>query len=148
MYDHILVDYNFFLFRFYIQIQNMDMVTVSPVFAVGMQHWGPLALQNNQPHIVLEEPTNPKDLNALAVYDGQMTKRGYICRRQAGGLCQMIRASQITGSIYLIPKESETSIRYVREGPSQEALLIFRVKTENKEEVKANILYHGFNKCY
>jgi len=50
------------------------MVTVSPAYAVGMQHWGPLTLQNNQPHIVFAELTNPKDPNALAVYDGHMTK--------------------------------------------------------------------------
>ena len=116
----------------------MKNVIVRNVYVVGMHHWGGRPLAVGPLHFCGQEPSNPKDPNAIAVFSDEDCSRkvGYVRRQDAAALTALFKYR--TGHVYLRAKMApEKPNRF--KGPMQNCSIGFKCKEEDVESVRSHL---------
>ena len=110
----------------------MKKVAVIGVHVVGMHHWGGRELRVGEIYFARNEPLNPKDKNAVAVYSDTecIIKRGYLCREDALIISKLFEENLICDNCFLKPKGVAEKFKKHR-GPLQRCNVGFFSAEEN-----------------
>lgn len=112
----------------------MKNVIVRGLYCVGMHHWGGRELAVGPVYYLKHEPENPRDINAIAVYQDREyeEKRCYHHRPDSFVISKLFRQNLVQGPCYL--KAKGPVERWHRHtGPEQKCNLGFR--RSNHEQV-------------
>ena len=118
-------------------------LVVAGTLAVGLRHFetGDLVVRGR--YKAVPEPSNPKHKKAVAIYDGN-NKVAYIDRDNADRLTSALIESGLIHSPNLVVPLSNSLVRDVRQGRSQELSIAFRVPSSQVEIIKKLFSTYGF----
>ena len=85
-----------------------------------MHHWGGKELTVGEIFYCQSEPENPKDVNAIAIFDDKKFthKKAYLRREDAATVAQLFKDNVIKDICFLKPKSSVSKFKK-RTGPMQ-----------------------------
>lgn len=114
----------------------MKNIIIKNVYAVGMHHWGPRQLEIGSIYFLKLEEENPRDHNAVAVFEDRQTRhcKAYLRRCDALVISKLFRDNLIHGCFYLKPKSGLDRFSQ-RTGPAQKCNIGFQTSDENVAHV-------------
>ena len=114
---------------------RMKNVIIRQLYTVGMHHSGTKQLEVGPVYYCSKEPNNPKDQNAIAVYEDEPCRRRicYLRREDAVKLKDIITYAK--GPIYLRAKFSAEKFSRFK-GPMQNCSIGFKCSDEDSEQLQ------------
>lgn len=117
----------------------MKKVAVFGVYAVGMHHWGGTELRVGEVYYARNEPLNPKDKHAVAVFADMdcSHKRAYLSRKDALHVSRLFEENLIhdTCKCYVKPKGAAEKFSQ-KCGPLQKCNIGFFTADENIVQIR------------
>ena len=115
----------------------MRQITIRPILAVGMHHYGRRELSVGAIYHLEPEPFNKYDKNAVAIYDGPR-KVGNLKRENAAAIARVMKLNLAKSKFLLKPIE-DSHVKTRKIGTQQLCQITFKAEEESVSSIKTEL---------